>query len=218
MTAISAVLFDLDGTLLDTANDLGKALNTLLSKHGLPQLPFSRIRPEAGRGSRGLIKVGFNIDENDARYTELCDALLALYEDYLLHSTHLFPGMEEVLTHLENKGIPWGIVTNKPEKFTKEIVKGLNLSERAQCIISGDTLPQRKPHPDPVLHACKLLNQDPATCLYVGDSEVDIIASRAAGTASLVALYGYIPAVENPSTWNADGYIQQPIDIIRWLD
>lgn len=217
MTTKRAVLFDMDGTLLDTANDLGLALNCLLRQNARPIVSLTDIRPEAGRGSKGLIKLGFKIDESDERFLSLCDELLVLYETYLLQTTQLFAGMETVLTYLDTQHIPWGIVTNKPEKFTVEILKGLHLAERAKCVISGDTLQNRKPHPEPLLHACKLLQQDPMHCLYVGDSEVDVLASKAAGLASLVALYGYIPPLENPNHWQADGYISHPEEIIHWL-
>lgn len=217
MKSIQSVLFDLDGTLIDTANDLGLALNSLLREHALPILSLEQIRPEAGRGSKGLIKLGFDIEESDLRYTTLCENLLNYYETYLLNTTALFHGMEEVLLYLEKKQIPWGIVTNKPEKFTYEILRGLQLTERAGCIISGDTLQNRKPHPQPLLHACEQLKQNPENCLYIGDSETDVIASKAAGLNSLVALYGYIPKIEDPKTWRADGYIQHPLEIMQWM-
>lgn len=217
MKTTQAILFDLDGTLLDTAGDLGNALNSILQNHALPALPLTKIRPSAGRGCKGLLKLGLNVEEHDPRYPKLCEQLLNFYEDSLLHTTQLFPGMEKVLNHLEVHAIPWSIVTNKPEKYTLKILNGLKLAERAHCIISGDSLPNRKPHPEPILHACKLLQTEPQHCLYVGDSEVDIIASKAAGMPVIAALYGYIPHEENPHLWNADGYIHQPVEIMNWL-
>ncbi len=214
---IHAILFDLDGTLLDTAPDLGQALNKLLEEYQLPVISLEKFRPFAGHGSRGLLKLGFNIDEHDSRYVALSEKLLGYYQQLLLNTTRLFPGMDDVLIFLEKNNIPWGIVTNKPERFTHKILAGLQLTQRAKCIISGDSLKNRKPHPEPILHACKLLQKKPQHCLYIGDSESDVIASKAAGVNCLTALYGYIPAGENPKTWQADGYIQQPLDLMHWV-
>jgi len=217
MTAIKAVLFDLDGTLLDTANDLGSALNHLLQNYQLPPIPFKRIRPAAGAGCRGLLKLGMNIEPSDERYPALCEELLALYQQYVVKTTHFFPGIEKTLDFLEQNAIPWGIVTNKPALFTEQLVIHLKLNQRAACVISGDSLPTRKPHPEPILHACRILRQAPENCLYVGDSIVDVQACKAAGNPSLVALYGYIPPGENPRSWQADGYIEHGEDIIQWV-
>jgi N-acetyl-D-muramate 6-phosphate phosphatase len=215
---INAVLFDLDGTLLDTANDLGHALNQLLMTHGKSTLPQEQIREFAGAGCKGLLKLGMNMDNDHPHYSEFCQQLLALYHQHMLSTTRLFPGMDEVLTLIEEKDLPWGVVTNKPAKFTDPLMAHLKLSARAACIISGDTLPTCKPSPEPILHACKLLARHPSECLYVGDSKIDIVACKAAGNPSLAALYGYIPATDDPKTWEADGYIQQPLEIIHWLN
>jgi 2-phosphoglycolate phosphatase len=214
---IKAVLFDLDGTLLDTATDLGHALNSILTKRNLKTLSEAMIRPAAGRGCKGLLKAGMNMGEDHPDYKSLCTELLGHYHAHLADTTRLFSGMEAVLQHLEQNQIPWGIVTNKPERFTLKLIEKLQLTARSACIISGDTLKNSKPHPEPILHACQLLQQDPAECLYVGDSEIDIIASKAAGSPVLAALYGYIPAEEDPYLWNADAYIKQPSDIITLL-
>lgn len=211
---IEAILFDLDGTLLDTAQDLVSALGLL----GNNQLPFTpEMRAAAGHGCKGLIKTGMNIDHTDDRYPDLAEQLLSHYENHLLDTTQLFPGMKQVLNHLDKIDIPWGIVTNKPHKYTQLLLNGLHLLERAHCVISGDSLENRKPHPEPLLRACSILKKSPHHCLYVGDSEIDIIASKAAGTHSIVALYGYIAESENPLSWHADGYIQKPEDILTWL-
>lgn len=212
-----AVLFDLDGTLLDTAGDLGFALNSTLQAQNRPSLPLAQIRPFAAQGSKGLLRLGFHIEEDHPTYAGLNALFLEYYFQHLLDSTQLFPGMAAVLGHIESAGIPWGIVTNKPEQFTLKLLEGLQLTQRAACIISGDTLKHRKPHPEPILEACRLLGQKPSDCLYVGDAEIDVIASKAAGTASLVALYGYIHAHEDPKTWLADGYIEHPGQMIEWL-
>lgn len=217
MKNVRAVLFDLDGTLLDTAGDLGSALNHLLLELGASALPQATIRPYAGAGVRGLLKLGLNLLPTDADYSSLSERLLAIYQQHLLETTQLFPGMADILSFLEKEKLPWGIVTNKPAKFTDPILHHLNLATRAGCVISGDSLSTRKPDPEPILHACKLLQRDPRECLYVGDSEIDIRASRDAGGVSLAALYGYIPPGENPREWEANGYIEHPRDILGWL-
>jgi len=216
MNSINAILFDLDGTLLDTANDLGLAINHLLQEQQLPAIPFEAIRPAAGSGCRGLLKLAMNIDPQDKRYPLLCERLLALYQHYLFNTTCFFPGIETTLAFLEKNAIPWGIVTNKPAKYTDQLIIHLQLDKRAACVISGDTLSKRKPHPEPILHACQLLQQNPKHCLYVGDSLVDIQACKAAGSPSLAALYGYIPKEEDPFSWGADGYIKHASEITHY--
>jgi phosphoglycolate phosphatase len=210
MKNINSVLFDLDGTLLDTVHDLACALNIVLTRHQRPVLSVEKIRPIAGHGYRAMLKLA-ELNESAGQQ------ILEEYQKHLLDSTCLFPGMDDVLTYLDDQHIPWGIVTNKPERFTLKIVNGLQLSHRASCVISGDSLKNSKPHPEPILHACKLMQREPKNCLFVGDAKIDILASIAAGTASLVALYGYIPDGENPETWGATGMIQHPSEIIGLL-
>jgi N-acetyl-D-muramate 6-phosphate phosphatase len=209
-----AVLFDLDGTLLDTAPDLIAALGVLTEK----PLPITKeLRAASGKGFRGLLKTGLNVDDQHADYPQYFEKFQAHYDKCLLESTSYFTGMKELLQRLDEIAIPWGIVTNKPEKFTRQIVAGLQLTGRAKCVISGDSLTSRKPHPEPILQACDLLQKSPAECIYVGDSESDVIASKAAGTTSLVALYGYISEKEDPRAWDADGYVTEPLQILQWL-
>lgn len=214
---INTVLFDLDGTLLDTAPDIGNALNEIRDAHKLPPLEQSLIRPYVGYGARAMLKFAFNVDEDHPRYTGLLDDFLHAYHAHLTKTTQLFPGMDKVLTHLEENNITWGIVTNKPSRFTFDLLKSLGLDKRSACIICGDSLSKRKPDPDQILHACELIQCSPEETLYVGDTSTDVIASKAAGTKSLVALYGYIKAEEDPHTWEADGYVNEPIRIIDWL-
>jgi 2-phosphoglycolate phosphatase len=218
MTTIKAVLFDLDGTLLDTAHDLGLALNQLLEEQKLPMLPLDIIRPAAGSGCKGLLKLGMNIDTTDACYPSLSEKLLRFYQDNIINTTQFFPGIEDTLRYIEKNNMPWGIVTNKPARYTDQLIMHLELAKRVGCVISGDSLQNRKPHPEPILHACKLLSVEPKDCLYIGDSAIDIEASKAAGNLSLAALYGYIPAEENPLTWGANGYIKHPLEIIDWIE
>jgi 2-phosphoglycolate phosphatase len=214
---IDTVLFDLDGTLLDTAPDMAQALNMLRNQHGLPALPLDMIRPLVGYGSKALLGLGFNINDQHQDYPQLLEEFFTAYDKCLSSSTVLFPEMSSVLTHLENKNIPWGIVTNKPARFTHELLDALDLTRRSACTVCGDTLTNRKPHPEPILYACKLLLRTPETTLYIGDTMTDVVASKAAGTHSLVALYGYIGAEENPLAWEADGYIETAGEIIQWV-
>jgi N-acetyl-D-muramate 6-phosphate phosphatase len=214
---IQAVLFDLDGTLLDTSIDLSTALNRVLKARNLPPLPHTATRPVVGKGCKGMLKMALNIEEHQPEYSGLCQELLDYYFEHVCDTTQFFPGVEEVLQHLEKNNIPWGIVTNKPKHLTAVLVEQMALYKRTQCIVSGDTLSKAKPHPEPLLHACEILGQTPASCLYVGDAEIDIIASKAAGIPVLAALYGFISPEENPQTWAADGYIKHPGEIINWL-
>lgn len=215
---INAVLFDLDGTLLDTAPDLVYALNRLREQHHLPKLPSSAIRPMISLGSKIIVKKLLGIDETHPDFMSVREQFFELYQQHIADSTQFFPQIENVLTHLETQRIPWGIVTNKLTRHTVELLKALRIDHRPLCIICGDTLSTYKPHPEPILHACRLLKTQPQHCLFVGDSLTDVTASKAAGTQSLVALYGYIGIEDDPYTWQADGYIQKPIEIINWLD
>ena len=218
MQPIQTVLFDLDGTLLDTAPDLAYALNVLRRAHEMPELPLQTIKPSVGDGSKTMLKLAFDIDENHANYKILLDAFLNTYDTCLARETALFPGMEQVLSFLEEKKIPWGIVTNKPARFTHGILDALNLSRRTKCVVSGDSLNERKPHPAPILHACQLLEAKPETTIYVGDARTDMMASKAAGARFIAALYGYISAEEDPYSWQADGYIKSPLEIMQWVN
>jgi 2-phosphoglycolate phosphatase len=211
------VLFDLDGTLLDTAPDLAEAVNKIRRERDLPELALETLRPHAGFGSKALLKVGMNADDDHPTYPELLHEFLRNYQSCSMQSTRFFPGIEALLNTLDEKQIRWGIVTNKPERFTTPIIQQLQLDQRAACIISGDTLAQRKPHPAQITHACELLNVKPTDTFYVGDTFIDVQASTAAGTRSLVVLYGYTSEQENPYDWKAEGYLHQPSDLMNWL-
>jgi phosphoglycolate phosphatase len=214
---MKAVLFDLDGTLADTAPDLGHALNLQRERHGLPPLPQEIIRPYASHGTIGLFDIGFGLTPKDARFAPMREEYLALYTANLCLHTTLFPGMAELLDALEGKGIAWGVVTNKPARFTNPLLEQLGLIGRAASVISGDTCSHPKPHPEPLLCAARETGADPASCLYVGDAERDIEAAHAAGMSVLIAAYGYLGADDRPETWNADGTIQHPSEILRYL-
>ena len=208
------VLFDLDGTLLDTAPDLAAALNATLQLNERAALPFETIRPVVSHGGRALIELGFGIDPQHPDFEPLRKQLLDLYQANIAVHTALFPGMADVLDELENRGIRWGVVTNKPGWLTEPLLDALDLGSRAACIVSGDTLKERKPHPAPLLHACKLAGCQPEQTLYVGDAERDIEAGRNAGMHTLVALFGYLMEHDRPENWGADALIEQPADIL----
>ena len=214
---ISSVFFDLDGTLADTAPDLAAALNQVLHEQGKAALPLESIRPSVSLGGNAMVKLAFSIDEDDPEFEGLRIRFLENYQQRLHQDTHVFPGIDEVLDYLEGKNMTWGVVTNKPEWLTNPVMDQLQLTQRAACIISGDTTDYRKPHPGSMLHACEVARCDPETSLYVGDALRDIEAGRAAGMKTLTADYGYIASDEDPDEWNADGRISQPEEIIDWL-
>jgi N-acetyl-D-muramate 6-phosphate phosphatase len=206
----AAVLFDLDGTLADTAPDLAAALNAMLRADGHDALPYELIRPWASWGALRLIALGYGEELASARVAELRARFLTCYETSLCRETRLFPGVPEALAALESAGVPWGIVTNKPGWLTDPLVAALGLSERAGTVISGDTLPFAKPHPMPLLHAARELGVPAGRCVYVGDNVRDIEAGRAAGMYTIAAAWGYIPADDDPASWQADRLMFAP--------
>lgn len=216
MSSFSALLLDLDGTLLDTAPDMGAALNRLRIEHGRPALPQDRIRPNVSHGAARLVKLGF--PEADAQeFERLRSRFLELYAQNLAEHSCLFPGLDPLLAGLERRGTPWGIVTNKPGWLTDPLLTSLGIDRRASCVVSGDTVAERKPHPLPLLHAATLIGVEPARCVYVGDAERDIQAGRAAGMFTVVAAYGYIGDADDPSSWQADAIAREPAEIDSWL-
>ncbi len=218
MSNTRTALFDLDGTLADTAPDLAAALNHVLAEEGRAPLPFQRIRPVVSHGSAALLYLGFGVTPEDERFSGLRGRLLAHYAQNLCRHTVTFPGIEELLARLATRGICWGIVTNKPAFLTEPLIAQLALRHPPACVVSGDTTPNRKPHPEPMLHACALARAQPAEALYVGDAERDIRAGREAGMRTLVALYGYIGDNEDPTQWGADGMVRAPLEILDWID
>lgn len=215
---IRTVLFDLDGTLADTAPDLGYALNTLLAEQGRPVLADDAIRPVASHGAVALIELGFGLAREDPHFPPLRARFLEIYRAHLTRATRLFPGMREVLDLLVQRGCNWGIVTNKPAFLTDPLIDQLGLKDEVACVVSGDTTTNRKPHPGPMLHACRLAGSQPAECLYIGDAARDIEAGKAAGMKTLIAAFGYIGETDHPETWGADGMIKKPAEILDWLD
>jgi 2-phosphoglycolate phosphatase len=214
---IQTVLFDLDGTLLDTAPDLANALNAVLRYNNRSPLPFEQIRPAVSHGGRALIELGFKLRPDHPDFAALKRQLLDHYQAHIAEQTTLFPGMSEVLNSIEQRGFNWGVVTNKPAWLTQPLMDALDLSRRAAAIVSGDTLNECKPHPAPLLHACKLAGSEPETCLYVGDAERDIRAGHHAGIPTLVAMFGYLMEEDRPETWGATALIQHPSDILDWI-
>ncbi|MDS4042056.1 MAG: HAD-IA family hydrolase [Candidatus Competibacter sp.] len=214
----ACVLFDLDGTLLDTAPDLAAAINQLRRERGVPDLPFELIRPTVSQGSPGMLKAGFGLEPEDPLYAELNRRFLELYRAAIAVETALFPGMTEVLAYLETHAIRWGVVTNKPGWLTEPLMKALNLWSRAACVVSGDTLSKRKPDPEPLWYACERAGATPARSVYVGDAERDVRAGNQAGMITLVAGFGYLSAEDRPEEWGAAGVLDQPADLLGWLD
>ena len=212
-----SVLFDLDGTLADTAPDLANALNKVLMENARAPLPLQTVRCQVSNGASALIKLGFNIEPDHADFEPLRLRLLEFYSQAIAAETRLFDGMHEVLNGLEALNIRWGVVTNKPSRFTDPLLQALALSHRAACVVSGDTLDKKKPNPEPILHACNIVGCEPQECIYVGDAQRDIEAGRRAGTKTLVALFGYISEQQPPLQWGADGLVDAPQDIIHWL-
>jgi phosphoglycolate phosphatase len=215
--SVTAVLFDLDGTLADTAPDLGGALNRLREQIGLPPLALDLLRPYASAGARGLLGIGFGLTPEQALYPEMQKRFLALYESQICADTRLFPGIAELLDELGRRGVPWGIVTNKIERFTRPLLECLDLHKRAACVISGDSAAKPKPDPAPILMACAQVSMQPANCLYVGDDERDVQAGRAAGTRTTVVSWGYLGGMP-VEEWGADVIINCPADILELLD
>lgn len=213
---LGAALFDLDGTLLDTAPDLAYALNALRVECALPPLPYAPIRAQVSNGSFAVVRVGFP-DAAEAQFTQLRARFLQLYGARLAHQTRPFPGFAEVLEQLEAHRIPWGIITNKPAAFTEPLLQQLGLYERAACVLSGDSLPVQKPNPLPLITAAQRIGLPPNRCLYLGDALRDAQAARAAGMTSLGARFGYIAEGENVSAWPVDGWLDEPRDLLAWV-
>jgi len=215
--AVDAVLFDLDGSLADTAGDLAGALNRVRAERGLGPVPIEPLRAHASAGARGLIGAGMGVMPDDPDFVALRERFLAHYADGLAVTTRLFDGVAQMLDELEARGIAWGIVTNKAERFTRPVVEALGLSPRTLAVVSGDTTPHPKPHPAPLLHAAAALGVAPGACAYVGDDLRDVIAGNAAGMATLVAQYGYLGETGRSDGWPATGWIDAPLGLLDWM-
>jgi phosphoglycolate phosphatase len=215
-TPLAAALLDLDGTLLDTAPDIVRALNALLAEHARAPLAFALVRPHVSNGARAVLRLGFPQTEGEP-FERLQERFLELYRSALTIETRPFPGFEPVLALLEAHAVPWGVVTNKPHWLTEPLLRELGLYQRAGCVISGDTLPVRKPDPLPLLTAARQLQVAPARCLYLGDSLRDMQAAQAAGMVALGASFGYIGEHDAVQDWPVTAWIHEPRELLPWL-
>lgn len=208
----SAVLFDLDGTLVDTAPDMIAALNVICTEERLPVVPYDVARPQVSNGAAGLLRLSFPEFQAHS-HPELHRRYLARYAERLVEESRLFPGMEALLLELEMAGVPWGVVTNKPRHLTEPLLAALALLDRSACTVSGDSLPERKPHPRPILFALEKIAVDPRLAVYVGDAPRDIESGRAAGTHTVAVRYGYVEPGQDPAAWGADHVVATPDDL-----
>ncbi len=211
------VLFDLDGTLVDTAQDLAAALNRCRTLRGLEPTPVLELRPWTSHGARGLIRHAFGLEPSDAGYAPLRAEFLDHYEQALCVHSRLYDGVEQTLAALESRGCLWGVVTNKPARFTEPLLHALGLRERASCVVSGDTATRPKPDAAPILFALDACRIDAPGCVYVGDDLRDVQAGRAAGVRTLAAAYGYLGGDDDVHAWGADGVIDRPQELLHWI-
>lgn len=215
LSPFSGIFFDLDGTLADTAPDLVAAANKLLLARNLNPMPYEVLRPRASAGARGLISGAFGIDLDHPDFVSLRDEFFANYEKALLVDSVIFDGVDHLLNQLDEAKLPWGIVTNKSERFTNPLTDLMGLRQRAISTVSGDTTPYSKPHPEPILHAARIANIDPSKSVYVGDDIRDIVAGKAAGMQTIAAAYGYCGCDEPPEDWGADYLVRHPSELLE---
>ncbi len=211
------VLFDLDGTLIDSAPDLAATVNHMRLTRGLTEVDYPRLRARVGSGARGMLLEAFDKKPGDADYETMRQEFMTLYAERLLDTTRVFEAMEPVLQTLESQGVRWGIVTNKNARMAEHIAQGLGLHVRHAVLIGGDTTPHAKPHPAPLLEAARRIGVDPLQCVYVGDDERDVLAGRAAGMATLAAAWGYLGVGESVHAWGADAVLEGPSGLLEWL-
>ena len=215
---IDLIVFDLDGTLIDSAPDLAGAANAMRVARGMPEVPYPHLRAMVGSGARGMIGAAFDVGPGDAGFDDLRSEFLDRYEHASLVHTAVFDSVHPVLAQLDARRRPWGIVTNKAERFTHRIVDGLGLKQRAAVVVCGDTTPHSKPHPAPLLEAARRAGADAGDCVYVGDDARDILAGRAAGMATLAAAWGYLGQGEPIEAWGADAVLSEPAALLHWLN
>lgn len=214
----SAIFFDLDGTLLDTAPEFTYCINRLLTELYLPPITIATLRASVSKGATGMLECAFGDNLKHFSADQLKKRFLGFYQEQIGSKTEFFTGIPALLEELEKTKTPWGIVTNKSSQFTLPLIGQFPLLSQAQCVVSGDTLKVNKPHPDPLFLAANQLGIAPGYCWYVGDARTDVEASRAAGMKSIVANYGYIPTEEDPNTWQADHYINHPRQVFDYLN
>jgi phosphoglycolate phosphatase len=213
-----AVFFDLDGTLVDTAPDFHTVLNTMLAEAGKPALGYEKIRAQVSNGARAVVHAGFGGTPGEAAFDAVLNEFLNRYVDHLTVGSQLFAGMDKVLDKLEASHIPWGIVTNKPERFTTPLLAGLKLADRVGPVICPDNVAERKPHPEGLLKAAAMVGVEPQRCIYVGDHDRDIAAGRNAGMKTIGVLFGYIGEGEDPQAWRADMYAADTAELAQLLN
>jgi len=213
-----AVLFDLDGTLIDSAPDLGAAADKMRTDRGLASYPLERYRPMAGAGARGMLGVAFGITPESPEFDVLREEFFVTYERRMLLNTQVFDGVQAMIEGLREQGLPWGVVTNKSMRFTDPLTRAIPLFASAGAVVSGDTTPFSKPHPEPLREAARRLGVAAEACIYVGDDERDIIAGRAAGMRTVAATYGYMGSQADSALWNADASISSPLELLKLLN
>ena len=214
---VSAVLFDLDGTLVDSAPDLAGTVNDMLQRRGLTRLPYAVLRPHAGSGARGMLGPAFEVNPGDPAYESLRDEFHDHYVTRMLQETRPFDAAMRVLDALDHRGLPWGIVTNKAQRFAGPLAQAMGL-QRCAVLVAGDTTPHTKPHPAPLLEAARRLGQHPHACVYVGDDARDVQAGRAAGMHTLAAAWGYLGTALAPHAWGADAVLADADALLHWLE
>lgn len=215
---VQAVLFDLDGTLIDSAPDLGAAADKIRTDRGLPALPYELYRPMAGAGARGMLQVALDMLPDHPDFEAAKEEFLTNYQNCLTQRTQAFPGVAELLLSLRAKQLVWGIVTNKSKRFTNPLVEAMPLLAQAHTVISGDTTSHAKPHPEPLFEAARRLGVDPQRCVYVGDDERDVVAGLAAGMGTVAATYGYLGQKAEVSAWGAHAHIDLPVQLLQLLN
>lgn len=215
---VRAVLFDLDGTLIDSAPDLGAAADGMRVRRGLASKPLSAYRPHVGSGARGMLQVAFGMDAQHRDYEQYKAEFFAHYETCLTQRTRPFDGVDGLVAALLQRGLYWGVVTNKAQRFTTPITCSMGLFESASAVISGDTTPHAKPHPEPLLEAARRMAVPPSQCIYVGDDERDIQAGRSAGMGTVAACYGYLGAGADVASWGADAEVSSPLQVLQLLE
>ncbi len=214
---IEAVLFDLDGTLIDSAPDLGAAADRMRLDRGLASLPLELYRPMAGAGARGMLGVAFGITPDHPDFAEMREEFFTNYERCMTERTYAFEGIPELIAQLVARGLAWGVVTNKSMRFTRPLTQGMNLFATARAVVGGDSTPHAKPHAAPLLEAARQLSLEPGVCIYVGDDERDVAAGRAAGMGTVAATYGYLGANADTQRWGADAHIHSPLELLSLL-